>query len=297
MTPHDRIPYSARPDRAPLRLPGDARMVVWSIVNVERWDIERPMPRTILPPPMGQPLVPDIPNWAWHEYGMRNGFWRLADLFAGVDVCPTLAINGSVCSAYPRIAEAALKAGWEFMGHGFEQRPMHHVDDQRAAIAATIDAIRQFTGKQPRGWESPGLTETADTLDLLAEAGIEYVADWVVDDEPCDIATRSGPIVSLPYTVELNDVAVIAVQRHESDAFLRRGIRQFDRLYAESARGARFMAISLHPYLSGVPHRIADMEQLYEHIRARPDVLFWTGEQILDWWLDARADVPGGPEK
>ena len=183
-TPRERVPYSAIVDRPPLVLPGGARMVVWTIVNVEDWGIERPMPRTVLSPPMGQPLLPDLPNWAWHEYGMRVGFWRLLDCLQKFGVTPTLAINGVVCRNYPRIAQAAKDAGWEFMGHGWLQTPMHKVEDQRAAIRDTIEAIRAFSGKPPRGWESPGLTETFETIDHLAEAGIEYVADWVLDDQP-----------------------------------------------------------------------------------------------------------------
>jgi allantoinase len=176
--PRDRVPYSAIVDRPQLKLPNDARIAVWTIVNVEEWSIERNMPRTVLPPPYGQPLMPDLPNWSWHEYGMRVGFWRFLEVLNRFHLKATLAINGSVCKSYPRVAEAGLKAGWEFMGHGYIQRPMHHVEDQRAAIRDTVEAIRQFTGKAPRGWESPGLTETYDTIDWLAEAGIEYVADW-----------------------------------------------------------------------------------------------------------------------
>ena len=147
MLPKDRIPYSAIVDRPPLRLPDDGRVAVWTIVNVEEWSIERNMPRTVLPPPYGQPLQPDLPNWAWHEYGMRVGFWRFFEALGKFKLKATLAINGSVIKSYPRVAEAGLKAGWEFMGHGFIQRPMHHVENQRAAIADTIREIRSFTGK------------------------------------------------------------------------------------------------------------------------------------------------------
>jgi len=284
MLPKDRVPYSAIVDRPPLRLPGGARVAVWTIVNVEEWSIERAMPRTVLSPPFGQPLLPDVPNWAWHEYGMRVGFWRLLDSLNNLKVKPTLAINGSVIQSYPRVAEAALKAGWEFMGHGYVQRPMHHVEDQRKAIHDTIKAIRNFTGRPPRGWESPGLTETYDTIDWLAEAGIEYVADWVLDDQPVEIKTTHGAVVSMPYTVEMNDIAMMALQHHPSEEWLRRGIDHFDRLYAEGEKTARVMAISVHPYISGVPHRIGYLERLYEYILQRPGVAMWTGEKILDWY-------------
>jgi peptidoglycan/xylan/chitin deacetylase (PgdA/CDA1 family) len=282
--PRERVPYSAIVDRPRLELPGGARLAVWTIVNVEEWSIERPMPRTVLPPPHGQPLLPDLPNWAWHEYGMRVGFWRFVEVLKNYSVKATLAINGSVCKSYPRVAKAALEAGWEFMGHGYVQRPMHHVEDQRKAIRETIAAIRDFTGKAPRGWESPGLTETYDTIDWLAEAGIEYVADWVLDDQPCVIQTATQPVVSIPYTVEMNDIAMMVLQNHPSSEWLRRGIDQFDRLYAEGENSARVMAISVHPYITGVPHRIAYLERFYEYIRQRPGVLMWKGEEILDWY-------------
>src|ERR671923_2650989 len=161
----ERVRYQAIVDRPKLKLPGGARLAVWTIVNVEEWSIERPMPRTVLSPPYGQPLLPDLPNWAWHEYGMRVGFWRFVELLRRFNIRATFAINGAVCRSYPRVAKAALDAGWEFMGHGFVQRPMHHLEDQRAAIRDTIAAIKEFTGKPPRGWESPGLTETYDTID------------------------------------------------------------------------------------------------------------------------------------
>ena len=180
----DRVPYQALIDRPKLTLPGNARVGLWIILNVEEWRIEKPMPRTVLPPPMGVPLLPDVPNWSWHEYGMRAGFWRQFEALTSRDIPTTLAINGHVCKSYPRVASAAREAGFEFMGHGYLQGPMHKLDNQDDAIARTVEALAQFTGKPPRSWESPGLTETDETLDLLRKHGIEYVADWVIDDLP-----------------------------------------------------------------------------------------------------------------
>jgi allantoinase len=279
-----RAPYLPIHKRPKLRLPGDARVAVWTIVNVENWSPLGAMPRTVLPPPMGNPLLPDVPNWAWHEYGMRVGFWRFLEVLGARKLRATFAVNGTACEIYREACQAALEAGWEFMGHGYVQRPMHHVEDQKKSILDTVEAIRAFTGRPPRGWESPGLTETYDTIDWLAEAGIEYVADWVLDDQPCVIQTATRPMVSIPYTVEMNDIAMMVLQNHPSPEWLRRGIDQFDRLYAEGERSARVMAISVHPYITGVPHRIAYLERLYEYIRQRPGVLMWTGEEILDWY-------------
>jgi len=282
LSARDRVPYEPITQRPPFVLPGQARVAVWTIVNVENWLPQNPMPRAVLPPPMGQPMLPDVPNWCWHEYGMRVGFWRFLEVLSARRLKATLAINGSACREYEPACRAAREAGWEFMGHGLVQQPMHKVQDQAAAIRDTIAAIRAVAGRAPRGWESPGLTETGDTIDLLAEAGIEYVADWVLDDQPVSIKTRGGSMVSVPYTVEVNDVVISAVQQHASDELLRRGRDQFDRLYQEGAGIPRVMAISIHPYLTGVPHRIRYLEALYDHILSHPDVLMCTGAEILD---------------
>ena len=282
----DRLPYQAIVDRPKLKLPDGKRIAVWVILNVEEWGIERPMPRTVLPPPMGQPLLPDVPNWSWHEYGMRSGFWRQHQALTSRNIPTTMAINGNVCNSYPRVASAGLDAGWEFMGHGFLQGPMHKLEDQRGAIHLTMDTIERFTGTRPTSWESPGLTETPETLDLLRESGVKYVADWVLDDLPQEVETPHGMITTIPYTVEMNDITVYALQQHQSDEFLRRGRDQFDRLYSESADNARVMAISIHPYVTGVPHRIRYLEELLDYVGGHEGVSWMTASEIGDWYTD-----------
>jgi peptidoglycan/xylan/chitin deacetylase (PgdA/CDA1 family) len=282
--PRERFDYSAIVDRPPLRLPRSARVAVWTIVNVEEWDIQGPMPRTVLPPPGGGSVVPDVPNWAWHDYGMRVGFWRLKAALDRFRLKATLAINASVCLSYPRVAEAARDAGWEFMGHSFVQKPIHAVGDQREVIKKSVETLRRFTGRPPRGWLGPGLTETWETLDVLAEEGIEYVSDWVNDDQPYEIKTTGRPLVMVPYTLEINDIPMMLIQHHESHVLFDRARDQFDRLYAEGGRTARVMAIAVHPYISGVPHRIKYFEQIYAYMKKRRGVWFCRGEEILDWY-------------
>ena len=289
MLPSQRVPYSAIIDRPKLVVPDGGRMLVWVIVNVEHWSMERPMPRTVLSPPMGQPLQPDLPNWAWHEYGMRVGFWRLYDALKARAIVPTLAINGIVCKSHERVARAALNAGWEFMGHGYVQGPMHALADQRQSIIDTVEAIRVFTGQAPVGWESPGLTETADTIDYLSEAGIQYVADWVFDDQPVWIPTAHRPVLSVPYSVELNDIPMMLLQSHNGAEMYERGVAQIDRLWQESSTIARVMAISVHPYITGAPHRIAMFERLLDYVQGKSGVVIRTGAAIADWY---KAQVP-----
>lgn len=282
--PKDRIDYSAIVDRPPLTLPDGLRIVVWPIVNLEVWEIERPMARQVLPAPTGQAVSPDVPNWAWHEYGMRVGFWRIKAALDRLGITPTLSINAGVCDEYPPVAAAARDAGWEFMGHSFVQMPTHKLENQEDTIARSLDTCEKFTGKRPVGWLGPGLTQTWDTPEILTKHGVQYCGDYVLDDEPLVVRTQNGPLVSVPYTVELNDIPMMIVQHHEGEHFTRRVMDQFDRLYDEGATRAKFISVAVHPYISGVPHRIRYFEEVFERMAERSGVAFWTGDKILDWY-------------
>jgi allantoinase len=292
MLPGERIAYSPITERPPLKLPNGARMAVWVIVNVEEWDPTQPMPRTVLTPPAGGSPMPDIPNWAWHEYGNRVGFWRLAKVLDEFAIPTVLAINGSALAAYPEIVRAAMERNWEFIGHGFTQRNMQKVPDERADIRKVRDVITKATGKPPRGWLGPGLTETWETPDLLVEEGYDYVADWVLDDQPVWLKTRTKPIVNVPYTQECNDVAMMLIQHHKASEYCERARDQFEQIYADAESSARIMALVVHPYIMGAPHRLKYFRGVFEVIRKKSDVLFWTGSQIVDWYLRAGPKAP-----
>jgi allantoinase len=292
MLPTDRVAYSAISERAPLTLPDGARMAVWVIVNVEEWDPREPMPRTVLTPPAGGSPMPDVPNWAWHEYGNRVGFWRFVEVFDEFAIPAALAINGSALAAYPAIVRAAVERKWEFIGHGFTQRNMQKVKNERVDIRKTREAIVKATGKAPRGWLGPGLTETWETPDLLIEEGYDYVADWVLDDQPVWLKTRTKPILNIPYTQECNDVAMMLIQHHKASEYCDRALDQFEQIYADAAGSARVMALSVHPYIMGAPHRLKYFRRVLEVIRNKSAVKFWTGAQIADWY---RAQGPEAP--
>ncbi len=198
-----------------------------------------------------------------------------------------MAINGSAIRSYEPISRAALDRGWEFMGHGFSQKNMQKVENEREDIVKTREAIRAFAGRPPRGWLGPGLTETWETPDLLVEEGFDYVADWVLDDQPVLLKTRSKPIVNVPYTQECNDVAMMLIQHHVAAEYRNRAVDQFEQIYRDSANSARVMALVVHPYIMGAPHRLRYFREALEHVRARSDVLFWTGERIHDWYVEA----------
>ena len=292
MQPTERISYSPISERPPLKLPDGKRMAVWVIVNVEEWDINSPMPRTVLTPPAGGSPSPDIPNWAWHEYGNRVGLWRLLKTFDDFKIPGVLAINGSALAAYPAIVKAAKERNWEFMGHGFTQRNMQKVENEREDIRKTADVIEKATGKRPRGWLGPGLTETWETPDLLKQEGYDYVADWVLDDQPVWLKTKTTPIVNIPYTQECNDVAMMLIQHHKASEYQDRALDQFEQIYEDAVDSARIMALVIHPYIMGAPHRAKYFRRIFEVIKQKPDVAFMTGEAILDWYLKTGPKAP-----
>src|ERR1700682_2999741 len=256
MIPRERSDYSAIVDRPPLKLPGGARIVIWTIVNLEVWDISKPMAREVI-------------------------------------LAPTLSTNARVCEDYPRVAQQAKDAGWEFMGHAYEQGPIHKEADQKAMIQRAMAVIEKFTGKRPVGWLGPGLTHTLETPEYLAEAGVKYIGDWVYDDEPTVIRTAKGPLVTLPYTAELNDIPMMMVQHYESDHMLKRAIDSFDRLYEESGDRPKILSLAIHPYISGQPFRIKYLEAIYDYVNKFEGVVHWNGEQILDWYNGQNAVQPG----
>lgn len=288
MIPKERLDFSPMEGRPPLRLPDGVRMVVWPVIALEDWDVARPMARTVIPPPQGQPLLPDVPNWSWHEYGMRVGFWRLKRVLERLSIAPTVTLNARTCETYPQVVAACVRNGWELNAHSYEQVPMHRLDDERAVIQRSIEVIEKFSGTRPRGWFGPGLTQTLATLDHLAEAGIEYIGDWVLDDEPVTLRTTSRPVVALPYNFEIHDIVMMVLQHHPSEVMYSRAMDHFECLYEESAERPKVMAIACHPYLSGVPHRIRHVERAYEAILGRKGVVAWDGAHILDWYLGER---------
>ena len=287
MDTRERLNSQNSNNKQKLFLKDNKKIILWVIVNLEVWDANLAQPRNILPPPMGIPMLPDLPNWSWHEYGMRIGFWRLLKTLKERKICSTLALNATVVDYYPETVKAAMEENWEPMGHGYIQRPMHKVENEFVDIKSAINKIEDFTNTKVIGWESPGLTETLDTLDILSDNGIKYTANWPIDDLPVDLKVNSGKrMVTLPYPIEINDVVMTSIQTHKSDEIYNRGKLQFDRLYKESDENPKIMAISVHPYLTGVPHRILFFEKLLDYILEHDGVEIMTGKQIYNWYTD-----------
>jgi peptidoglycan/xylan/chitin deacetylase (PgdA/CDA1 family) len=286
---HDRFPYSAIVDRPPLRWPNGARVAVWVIPNIEHFLFDRPA-TSISHATRG--LVPDVLNYSWRDYGVRVGIWRMMEVMQRHGVKGTVALNADVCRHYPRIIEAGRQLGWEWMGHGLNNSILlneQSEDDERTLIREAVGAIAAGTGMPPRGWLSPALSETHRTLDLLAEAGIDYVGNWVNDEQPYAIRVKSGTMLSLPYSVEINDIPAFLDLHQSPETFGQMICDQFDVLYEDGARTGRVMSICLHPFLIGHPHRSKYFDKALGYIRSRQEVWLATGAEIADWYRQSVA--------
>ena len=280
----DRAPFVPIRERPKLSWPNGKRLAVWIVPNIEHYEAD-----LLHGPTVATPAVepPDVPNFTWRDYGMRVGIWRLMDTMERLDVRGTVALNARVCELYPSVVSACVKLGWEFMGHGkTNSRPLSGMkaDEEGALLPEVLATIEAATGRRPRGWLGPGLAETDRTLDLLAQHGVQYVADFVNDDQPYPLKTDHGTLYSLPYAIETNDIGAF-VRRSFTAADWGTMLRDtFDVLYAESAESARVMCIALHPYIIGAPSRIAILDEALRYITSHDGVWSATGGEILDWF-------------
>ena len=291
-----RVPFSMTSDRPPLAAPQEKPLIVHVMVNVEYWPFDRSTPRSIVIPPHGVTQVPDIPNFSWAEYGNRCGMPRLLRLFGDRSVPVSVSMNASAIDVYPSIAEACLEAGWEFVGHGVEQRALATETDEHAMIHTALDRLEAFCGRRPRGWMSPGWSETFDTPDHLSEAGIEYLFEWAIDDLPNWMWTKHRPLIAMPYGLDLNDSVVVAIEKHSTTEMRLRveeTIKTFVREIKETGQ-PRVLTLPLHPHLVAVPHRINDLIAVIDGLLARPDTIFMTGSQIAAWFAAQTSATESG---
>ena len=276
------IPINRRPK---ITWPNGARVAVWVIPNFEVFALNERMP-------VGKGKIPDVMYWSLRDYGARVGAFRLMDVLSSRGIRATVALNSEVCDAYPEMVEDAMKLGWEFMGHNQSNtRPLNEIppEDERRAIHETLARIEKATGKKPRGWLGSGVQETWRTLDYLVDEGLTYVADWPNDDQPYLMNVGGKRIVSIPYSMDINDRPAFDRYFVSSDDFERMIRRQFDTLYREGARSGRVMAIALHPFIIGVPHRIWALESGLDHILKHDGVWLATGSEIIDHYLASGA--------
>lgn len=292
MDSNPRIPYRLSTNRPPLKGPDGKKLIVHVAMNIEYWPIERPMPRGIIPAPHGaQPAPPDVPNFSWVEYGMRSGMPRMLDMLARKGVPVSAFINAQVADVYPSLMSAVIDAGWELVGHGWFQQSLKQAEDEASVIRRSLDRLEEAGGKRPRAWLGPGLGETLDTPDILRAEGIEFLHDWALDDLPNWMRTAHGPMIGLPYTFELNDVPVYAIQNGSTDEYLKRVEATLATFERELQTQPRVMTLALHPHIIGVPHVAHYFEQALDLLLARDDTVFMTSSTMGNWF--AAADPTG----
>lgn len=276
---HERLAYSAAPERPPLQWPGGARLALWVAPNIEHYEY---LPQQVrVRDPWPRVPHPDILGYGLRDYGNRVGVWRLMEVFDRFSLPCTVSLSMAVLDMYPPIAEAMLTRGWELMSHGLYNSRYHwnySEDEERAAIEQCQAIHRRVTGRELRGWFSPAASNTLNTPDLVAEAGISYLCDLYHDDQPTPVRVRRGELHSLPYSMEINDS--IAWRRGmEGEAFAQKIRDEFDTLYAE---GGRVMNIAVHPFIMGQPHRIEHLARALEYVLGHSGVWCATGAQIID---------------
>jgi allantoinase len=286
--PYGPFPYSPIIRRPKLAWPDGARVALWIIPNIEFFSLEE------RPGGYGAGAkLPDVPMWAERDYGNRVGVFRLMDTLDRHGIRGTVALNSDVCAAHPAIIEEGQRRNWEWMGHNESNtRRLNEAPpgEEAGIIRNTLDTITRATGVKPQGWLSSGLQETWDTPDLLAAAGVEYVCDWVNDDQPYLMSLEGGRrILSVPYSHEINDKGAFERQNRTAAEFQDMICRQFDVLYREGAESGRVMAIALHPYLTGTPHRIGALEGALDYICRHDGVWRTTGGEIARHYLASLA--------
>lgn len=284
-----RIPFRLATD-APALAPLDGkRFLVNLAVNLEIWPITAQMPRALIPHPHGRNPLPDVANFSWVEYGLRCGLPRMVALFDRLGVPANNLMNAAFPDAYGAAFDMVQAAGWELTGHGLYQKSLHGEEDEAATIAAITDRYKALTGSIPRGWLGPGFGESWETPDLLQAAGYEYIREWMVDDQPLWMRAKGGPMLSLPYALDYNDVTVFPVERHGAQEYLSRFTDALDYYSEHEPERCKVITLALHPHVMGTGYRIGILARTIETLLARKDTVFVTSDAIADWFT---AQVP-----
>jgi len=274
------FPYSPIVERPPRRWPNGARVAVWIIPNIEFFALDEQVPAAA----GGGGKAPDIPAWSVRDYGNRIGVFRIMEVLDRYGARGTVALNSELCAEHPQIISECVRRNWEFMGHNESNtRRLNAVapEEEAGVVRRTVDTIAAATGKPVQGWLSSGLNETWNSLDHFADSGLAYVADWANDDQPYEMTLDDGrTLMSVPYTFELNDKPAFEKHSRTAAEFETMIADQFDVLWREGATHARVMAIALHPYIIGMPHRIGALDRALQYICRHEGVWLTTGAEI-----------------
>jgi peptidoglycan/xylan/chitin deacetylase (PgdA/CDA1 family) len=278
--------YAAYSGRPRIVWPGGARIAFWVAPNIEFYELNPPRnpTRSI----WGRP-APDVLAYSHRDYGNRAGFWRMAEMMARHGVRGSVSLNVAVCDHMPAIIERCCELEWELFSHGvYNTRLLYNMTEQqqRDVIGDVRRTIRRCSGQELDGWLSPALSNTDATHHVLAEEGIKYALDLLHDDQPMPLQVRSGRLISVPYSLEVNDVPLFNMRDSSPERYVSIVTAQFDQLYAEGAESGTVMCLPLHPFLIGQPHRIAALDAVLAHVTRHDGVWLATGREIADWFYD-----------
>jgi allantoinase len=272
--------YTPITQRDPLRWPGGARVAFYVGLNIEHFHVDSPS--TSIWEGTAS-LVPDPLNYGWRDYGPRVAIWRLIDTLDRHGIRASALLNSEAAQRYPQIVEAGRARDWAWLAHGKTNSTLQTcmtADEERIALTEVVGTIERATGQPPRGWLGPGLTETFQTPALLAELGVRYVLDWTSDDQPYRLNVPG--MLSVPYSVELNDLSVFLARGLSGPEFVQLVRDQLDQLYADSASSGRVMALALHPFVVGQPFRNKYLDQALEYVANHPGVWLTTSDEIAE---------------
>ena len=284
---HDRFAYSPITDRPDFTWPGGKRLAVYIAICVEHFSYDEGG--------LGVSYSPGIPhpntyNWAWREYGNRVGGWRLLELLRERGIAPTVLVNSACYDHCPELLAAYAEAGTELVGHGRTNSELQNGLDENAErelIVEVRDRIAEAGSPAPAGWMSPGANPSRVTEDILAEEGFTYTLDWPLDDQPTWLSTRAGPLLSVPYPQEVNDVPMIAFHHGTASAFAAAVRDNFDELLEQSQAHSLVYGIVLHTFIVGQPYRLRRFRRALEHMLERADQLWMTTPgAIASYWRD-----------
>ncbi len=302
---YDYVPIT---HRKPLRWPGGKRVALILTLNLETWDMVKPTDRPYYAG--GPPILPDVlpgnvadfPNYSWREYGQRVGAFRMFDLFDEMRVQPSCTFNAVTALRRREMLDAALKRGCELVAHNFEQGELlsdfaHDPARERDVIRRTLDVYEQAVGRKAKGWLSSSLRGTVSTPGILAEHGLIFYCDLMNDDQPYLIHTDHGPIVSTPYTNEINDFTLLTRRNHTTNEFRDVLIEELSVLYKEGAESGRMMNVGLHPHVSGRAYRIRALREFLAYAKKLKGIWWTTREALATWYLqNHERHIPTRPD-
>ena len=273
---HGRFPYSAITERPDFTWPEGKRLALYVAVCIEHFSYNAGGLGLSYSPGLAHP---NTYNWAWREYGNRVGGFRLLGDLVGHGIRPTALVNSECYEHCPELLAAYREAGSEFVGHGGtnSQHPNGlSEDDERAMVREVRDTIADGEGAPPQGWMSPGANPSERTEDLIAECGFRYTMDWPMDDQPAWLATRGGPLLSVPYPHEVNDVPAITMHDLSAGGFAQMTIDTVDEMLEQSKDQPLVCGITVHTFIVGQPFRLRRFRDSLAHIAGLADRIWLT---------------------